>query len=125
MGFIIAFIIIVLIVLYSLARTAGESDRILENIREQSLLGRRIALVGTVEKRNKHKKRRFVEKVTDYGVRPLVSHVTSEPGDVSAYFLDEYTGQLEAQNEITSQDLEFSIEYCTDLCDSVWGDLWN
>jgi flagellar biogenesis protein FliO len=40
MGFIIAFIIIVLIVLYSLARTAGESDRILENIREQSLLGR-------------------------------------------------------------------------------------
>ena len=64
-------------------------------------------------------------KVTDYGVRPLVSHVTSEPGGVSAYFLDEYTEQLEAQNEITSQDSEFSIEYCTDLCDSVWGDLWN
>ena len=40
MGFSIAFIIIVLIVLYSLARTAGESNRILENIREQSLLGR-------------------------------------------------------------------------------------
>ena len=40
MGFSIAFIIIVLIVLYALARTAGESDRILENIREQSLLGR-------------------------------------------------------------------------------------
>lgn len=40
MGFSIAFIIIVLIVLYSLARTAGESDWILENIREQSLLGR-------------------------------------------------------------------------------------
>lgn len=40
MGFSISFIIIVLIVLYSLARTAGESDRILENIREQSLLGR-------------------------------------------------------------------------------------
>lgn len=40
MGFSIAFIIIVLIVLYSLARTAGESDRILENIREQSILGR-------------------------------------------------------------------------------------
>lgn len=40
MGFSIAFIIIVLSVLYSLARTAGESDRILENIREQSLLGR-------------------------------------------------------------------------------------
>ena len=39
-GLSIAFIIIVLIVLYSLARTSGESDRILENIREQSLLRR-------------------------------------------------------------------------------------
>ena len=39
-GLSVALIIIVLIVLYSLARTAGESDRILENIREQSLLGR-------------------------------------------------------------------------------------
>ena len=40
MGFSIAFIIIVLIVLYSLARTAVESDRIFENIIEQSLLVR-------------------------------------------------------------------------------------
>ena len=39
MGFSIALIIIVLIVLYSLARTAGESDRTMEQIREQSLLG--------------------------------------------------------------------------------------
>lgn len=60
MGFSIALIIIVLIVLYSLARTAGESDRILENIREQSLLGREESSGGTVEKRDKHKKRRFV-----------------------------------------------------------------
>ncbi len=63
-------------------------------------------------------------KVIDYGVRPLVSHVTSEPGGVSAYFLNDYTEQLEAENEIISQDPEFSIEYCIDLCDSVWGELW-
>ena len=31
---------VLLIVLYSLARTAGESDRTMEQIREQSLLGR-------------------------------------------------------------------------------------
>ena len=36
MGFSIALIIIVLIVLYSLARTAGESDRTMEQIREQA-----------------------------------------------------------------------------------------
>lgn len=40
MGFSIALIVIVLIVLYSLARTAGESDRAMEQIREQLLLGR-------------------------------------------------------------------------------------
>ena len=40
MGFSIALVIIVLIVLFSLAGTAGESDRVLERIREQSLLGR-------------------------------------------------------------------------------------
>ena len=62
-------------------------------------------------------------KVIDYGVRPLVSHVTSEPGSVSAYFLDDYTEQLEAENEITTQDPEFSVEYCIDLCNSVWGEL--
>ena len=61
-------------------------------------------------------------KVIDYGVRPLVSHVTSEPGSVSAYFLDDYTEQLEAENEITTQDPEFSVEYCIDLCNSVWGE---
>lgn len=48
--------------------------------------------------------------------------MTSEPGSVSAYFLDDYTEQLEAENEITTQDPEFSIEYCIDLCDSVWED---
>lgn len=40
MGFSIALMVIVLIVLYSLVRTAGESDRTMEQIREQLLLGR-------------------------------------------------------------------------------------
>ena len=31
--------------------------------------------------------------------------------------------QLEAENEITTQDPEFSVEYCIDLCNSVWGEL--
>ena len=50
-GLSVALIIIVLIVLYSLARTAGESDRILENIREQSLLGREESSGGNSRKK--------------------------------------------------------------------------
>ena len=64
-------------------------------------------------------------EITDYGVRPLVSHVTDGFGGVTTYFLEDYTQELEAENEITLQDPDFSLEYCINLCDSVWGDLWR
>ena len=64
-------------------------------------------------------------EIADYGVQPLVSHVTSNPGGVTTYFLEDYSEELAGENEIISQDPEFSYEYCIDLCDSVWGDLWK
>lgn len=64
-------------------------------------------------------------EIADYGVRPLVSHVTSGPGGVTTYFLEDYSEELAGENEIISQDPEFSFAYCIDLCDSVWGDLWK
>ena len=64
-------------------------------------------------------------EIADYGVKPLVSHVTSGPGGVTTYFLEEYSEELAGENEIVSQDPEFSYEYCVNLCDSVWGDLWK
>ena len=64
-------------------------------------------------------------EIKEYGVRPLVSHVTSGPGGVTTYFLEDYSEELGAQNEIIAQDKNFSFAYCIDLCDSVWGDLWK
>lgn len=64
-------------------------------------------------------------EITDYGVRPLVSHVTAGLGGVTTYFLEDYSKELEAANEITLQDPGFSLEYCINLCDSVWGELWR
>lgn len=64
-------------------------------------------------------------EIEDYGVRPLVSHVTSGPGGVTTYFLEDYSEELAGENEIVSQDPDFSFAYCIDLCDSVWGDLWK
>lgn len=64
-------------------------------------------------------------EIADYGVQPLVSHVTSAPGGVTTYFLKDYSEELAGENEIISQDPEFSYEYCIDLCDTVWGDLWR
>ena len=64
-------------------------------------------------------------EIEDYGVQPLVSHVTSGPGGVTTYFLEDYSEELAEENEIISQDPDFSFTYCIDLCDSVWGDLWK
>lgn len=64
-------------------------------------------------------------KIKDYGVQPLISHVTSGPGGVTTYFLEDYSEKLGKENEIVSQDADFSLQYCIDLCDSVWGEVWK
>ena len=64
-------------------------------------------------------------KIKDYGVQPLISHVTSGPGGVTTYFLEDYSEKLGRENEIVSQDANFSLQYCIDLCDTVWGEVWK
>ena len=64
-------------------------------------------------------------KIKDYGVQPLISHVTSGQGGVTTYFLEDYSEKLGKENEIVSQDADFSLQYCIDLCDLVWGEVWK
>ena len=64
-------------------------------------------------------------EIADYGVKPIISHVASGPEGVTTYFLEDYPEELAEENEIVSQDPDFSREYCVNLCDSVWGDLWK
>lgn len=64
-------------------------------------------------------------EIADYGVKPMIGHVASGPEGVTTYFLEDYPEELAEENEIVSQDPEFSREYCVNLCDSVWGDLWK
>lgn len=59
--------------------------------------------------------------VSDYGIRALVTHVESGTNGVSVYFLSDYTEELAEKNEIRLQDGNFSLEYCKNLCDKVWG----
>ena len=56
---------------------------------------------------------------------PITESVTAGLGGVTTYFLEDYSKELEAANEITLQDPDFSLEYCINLCDSVWGELWR
>lgn len=63
--------------------------------------------------------------IEDYGVDALVAHLTPGVNGVTTYFLSDYTEELAAKNAIIAQDPHFSLPYCIDLCDSVWGDLWQ
>ncbi len=59
--------------------------------------------------------------IKDYGVEPVVCHVTSAPRGVTVYPLRDYSDDLGKENEIISGDPEFSAQYCRDLCAKVWG----
>lgn len=63
--------------------------------------------------------------ISDYGVTALVCHLTSGQDGVTVLPLSSYNEELAAENEIRRQDPGFSYSYCTELCDLVWGDLWN
>lgn len=63
--------------------------------------------------------------ISDYGVTALVCHLEPGTNGVTTYFLSDYTEELACRNAILSQDADFSLEYCVNLCDTVWGKLWK
>lgn len=63
--------------------------------------------------------------IENYGVEPLVAHLEEGVNGVTVYFLDEYTEELAAANEIMKQDSAFSLQYCRELCKRVWGGLYE
>lgn len=63
--------------------------------------------------------------ILDYGIEPVVAHLTEGTNGVMTYFLEDYTHTLAGENEICKQDANFSLEYCEELCDKVWGELWR
>ena len=60
--------------------------------------------------------------ITDYGVLPVVCHLEKGFGGVTVYPLSEYTEELAACNEILKQDESFSLDYCWELVEGVFGD---
>ena len=63
--------------------------------------------------------------IKDYGVKAIVSHVTSKLNGITVYNLSEYTDELAKKNEIIKQDSNFSKEYLVNLANKVWGDSWK
>ena len=63
--------------------------------------------------------------IADYGVTPIVSHVVSGSGRITTYKLSDYTNELARQNEIIAHDPAFSLGYCYNLVERVFGELAN
>ncbi|MCR5756274.1 MAG: CapA family protein [Acetatifactor sp.] len=63
--------------------------------------------------------------ISDWGVEPLVCHLTDGQDGVTVYPLSEYSETLAEENAICAQDGNFTLDYCTDLCESVWGDVYS
>ncbi len=63
--------------------------------------------------------------ILDYGVNALVCHLEEGVNNVTTYALADYTDALAKRNAIIAQDADFSKEYCENLCDDIWGDLWQ
>jgi len=63
--------------------------------------------------------------IADYSITAIVCHVEKKTNGITVYPLSEYTEELAGQNAIKNQDPVFSLEYCTNLCNEIWGDLWK
>ena len=62
-------------------------------------------------------------RITDFGVIPLVTHLSEGYGGITTYKLSDYTEEMARQNLIVASDPAFSLEYCKTLTEKVFGDL--
>lgn len=60
-------------------------------------------------------------QIAEYGVEPVVCQLEQGVNGVTVYKLDDYTAELAERNRICLQDAAFSLEYCQQLCEEVWG----
>lgn len=64
--------------------------------------------------------------IKDFGVKAVVTHTATGKNAVTVYRLDDYKDELAKENEIADRAGEpLTIDYCKELLNSVWGDLWE
>ncbi len=63
--------------------------------------------------------------IADYGVEPLITHLVEGRGQITTYRMADYTQELADENQMRLQDASFSLQYCIDICDKVFGELYK
>lgn len=106
-----------MLVYYSLGNfvnwTSGYGDGIANRV-----IGGMADVTITFNKENK-------ATISNYGVTALVTDLRPMLDGVTTYKLSDYNEELASQNAVISQAKDFSYEYCINLCNEVWGDLWK
>ncbi len=59
--------------------------------------------------------------IKEYDAIPIVCHIADGEA-YTVYYLEDYTSELAAENEIVSQAPDFSLENCKKLVETVWGE---
>lgn len=63
--------------------------------------------------------------ISDYGVIPLISHMVEGTGKPTVYPLSDYTEALVQENDMRRKDPGFTLAYCQELCQQVFGELYQ
>lgn len=63
--------------------------------------------------------------ISDYGVVPLIAHMVEGTGNPTVYPLSSYTQALAEENEMSTKDPGFTLDYCQELCREVFGALYQ
>ena len=64
-------------------------------------------------------------RIAKYGVKATVMHNGGTRFGSSIYPLTQYTEELAKKNVMKTQDYMFSLEFCKNICNEVWGKLWD
>lgn len=64
-------------------------------------------------------------RIAKYGVKATVMHNGGTRFGSSVYPLSKYTEELAKKNVMKAQDYMFSLEFCKNICNEVWGKVWD
>ncbi len=59
--------------------------------------------------------------IKNYGIEPLVTQLLYGQQEITTYFLSEYTEELAKTNQILEKDERFSMDFCRELTEEVFG----
>ncbi len=63
--------------------------------------------------------------IDDYSAEPVISHIVSGAGNLTVYFLNDYTEDLAKENELSSVDSSFSIDFLKSFFKENIGDAYK